>query len=246
MRHLSVAVALTAALMLLTAPPAHADCQWVEEVRAVNGVMEVHSSIRCPGGSESGSIQGTSAQPPRDSDWDAICVRTAISTGQAPGPYCNEPLETAATPPTLTPGLVARAFRQLTLPASELVVEPPGGRTLVNFETNFYTEGGEFTRVVELVGRRVELRIRPVRFGWRFGDGTERWTTSPGDAYPNLVVTHRYLSKGRVSASVATTYAARFRVGGGAWREVAGTVTVPGGPVGLRVVTARPVLVGGD
>lgn len=46
--------------------------------------------------------------------------------------------------------------------------------------------------------------------------------------------------------SVATTYAAQFRVGGGPWRDVAGTVTIPGTPEGLRVVTARPVLVGGS
>lgn len=116
----------------------------------------------------------------------------------------------------------------------------------MNFETNFYTERDQFTRVVNLLGRRVELRIWPERFGWSFGDGEERWTTSPGDKYPNLEVTHRYLSKGRVSPSVATTYAAQFRVGNGPWRDVNGTVTIPGTPQGLRVVTARPVLVGGS
>lgn len=125
------------------------------------------------------------------------------------------------------------------------MVQPPNGRTLVNFDTNFYTERDEFTRVVNLLGQRVELRIWPARFGWRFGDGESRWTTTPGDKYPNLEVTHRYLSKGRVSVRLDTTYAAQFRVGGGAWRDVSGTVTIPGTPEGLRVVEARPVLVGG-
>ncbi|HEU5035846.1 MAG TPA: hypothetical protein VFT70_02495, partial [Nocardioides sp.] len=96
-----------------------------------------------------------------------------------------------------------------------------------------------------LLGRRVQLRIWPARYGWRFGDGEQRWTTTPGDAYPNLEVTHRYLRKGRVSPSVDTTYAAQFRVDGGPWRDVDGTVTIPGAPQRLRVVTARPVLVGG-
>ena len=123
-------------------------------------------------------------------------------------------------------------------------MQPPGGRTLVNFATNFYTDNGEFTRTVTLLGRRVELRIWPARYGWRFGDGATRWTSSPGSAYPDLEITHRYLRKGRVSPSVDTTYAARFRVGGGPWRDVNGTVTIPGAPQGLRVVTARPVLVG--
>jgi hypothetical protein len=111
--------------------------------------------------------------------------------------------------------------------------------------TNFFTERGELTRTVTLLGRRVELRIWPERFGWRFGDGTSTWTTEPGDAYPHLEITHRYLEKGRVSPSVDTTYAAQFRVGNGPWRDVDGTVTIPGTPEALRVVTARPVLVGG-
>ncbi|WP_343910897.1 hypothetical protein [Nocardioides aquiterrae] len=136
-------------------------------------------------------------------------------------------------------------MRRIDLPASELSVQPPNGRTLVNFDTNFYTENGEFTRTVTLLGQRVELRIWPARYGWRFGDGQQRWTTTPGDAYPHLEVTHRYLRKGRVSPSVDTTYAAQFRVNGGPWRDVNGTVTIPGTPQRLRVVTARPVLVGG-
>jgi hypothetical protein len=153
---------------------------------------------------------------------------------------------TAASQPVLTPGLVAAAFRRVDLPEAELIVQPPGGRTLVNFETNFYTERDEFTRTVTLLGRQVTLRIWPAEFGWRFGDGHETWTTSAGSAYPKLEITHRYLQTGRVAPSVATTYAAEFRVGSGPWRDVSGTVTIPGTPEGLRVVEARPVLVGGS
>lgn len=114
----------------------------------------------------------------------------------------------------------------------------------MNFETNFYTEQGEFTRTVTLLGQRVELRIWPAGFRWRFGDGEVRETTSPGSAYPDLEVTHSYRTRGRVSASVDATYAARFRVGDGPWQDVAGSVTIPGTPQPLRVVAARPVLVG--
>jgi hypothetical protein len=146
---------------------------------------------------------------------------------------------------SVLPGLVAAAFRRLPLPEAHLVIQPPNGRTLVNFETNFYTEQGEFTRTVTLLGQQVELRIWPASFGWRFGDGEADQTTSPGAAYPDLEITHEYLEKGQVSPSVDTTYAAQFRVGGGPWRDVAGTVTIPGTPQQLRVVEARPVLVGG-
>ena len=155
------------------------------------------------------------------------------------------PVESVAASPEVTPGVVLSAFRRIPLPASELVVQPPGGRTLVNFETNFYTEQGEFTRVVRLLGRRVVLRIWPDSFTWVYGDGSSERTSSAGSPYPDLEITHRYLERGRVAVRVDTTYAADFRVGGGPWRGVDGTVTIPGEAEGLRIVTARPVLVGG-
>jgi hypothetical protein len=169
---------------------------------------------------------------------DEFCDGINWTVGCVPDPEIQ-------TPEAVTPGLVATAFRRLPLPEAKLVIQPPKGRTLVNFETNFYTEQGEFTRTVTLLGRVVELRIWPASFGWRFGDGESDQTASPGAAYPDLEITHTYLEKGRVSPSVDTTYAAQFRVGGGPWRDVAGTVTIPGSPQELRVVEARPVLVGG-
>jgi len=168
------------------------------------------------------------------------------TSGEVFNQHTNCPADAvAAALPTVTPGLVLRALRRIPLPASELVVQPPGGRTLVNFETNFYTERGELTRVVRLLGRRVELRIWPDSFSWHYGDGSSERTSSAGSPYPDLEITHRYLSKGRVAVSVDTTYAADFRVGAGVWRGVDGTVTIPGHAESLRVVTARPVLVGG-
>jgi hypothetical protein len=135
-------------------------------------------------------------------------------------------------------------LRRIDLPPSELQIQPPKGRTLVNFDTNFYTEQPAFDRTVRLLGRRVDLRIWPREFRWVFGDGGELAGASPGAPYPDLLITHNYLQKGGVSPRVDTTYAARFRVDGGPWQDVDGTVTVPGDPVQLEVITARPVLVG--
>jgi len=170
-------------------------------------------------------------------------VRTAIAFEVSPVEFCDLPPDTPL-PPVVTPGLVSTAFRRLPLPEAKLVIQPPNGRTLVNFETNFYTEQAEFTRTVTLLGRQVELRIWPASFGWRFGDGESEESTSPGAAYPDLEITHKYLKTGRVSPSVDTTYAAQFRVDGGPWRDVTGTVTIPGSPHALRIVEARPILVG--
>jgi hypothetical protein len=169
---------------------------------------------------------------------DTFCAGVNWSQGCVPEPGLPP------QPALVTPGIVATAFRDLPLPAAELVVQPPGGATLVNFATNFYTEQGEFTRTVRLLGQRVELRIWPSQFGWRFGDGRSLASASAGAPYPDLQITHEYATKGPVRPSVDTTYAAQFRVNGGPWRDVNGTVTIPGSPVRLRVRTATPVLVG--
>ena len=198
------------------------------------------STVCAPGGSQ------TCGEPALCDNGDIMVATTYFNAdGQLIDRGSNCPVDAVADAlPQVTPGLVLAALRRIGLPESELNVQPPNGRTLVNFDTNFYTDNGEFTRTVTLLGRQVELRIWPARYGWRFGDGGQRWTTTPGDRYPHLEITHRYLRKGRVSPSVDTTYAARFRVNGGPWRDVNGTVTIPGTPQGLRVVTARPVLVG--
>ena len=166
-------------------------------------------------------------------NWTTGCVPT-----QAP------PTGSTSQPIPLTPGTVANAFRSLPLPASSLEVQPPNGQTLVNFDTNFFTRQGQFTRTVRLLGQRVDLKIWPSQYRWVFGDGESLASESAGAPYPDLVITHDYRSQGGVRPRVDTTYSAQFRVNGGAWRDVDGTVTIPGDPVDLRVRTATPVLVG--
>ena len=243
--------------LLLVAVPvstASANCSWVQVQEMVSGTVRIKWTQRCGSVAESGRRDASLASPtnvaPRDSDWDTVCVRTALTVGASPQRFCSLPLTPGSPgtlgtpPPQLTTAMVARALRTIDLPASELQIQPPHGRTLVNFDTNFYTEQPAFDRTVRLLGRQVELHIWPSQFRWVFGDGAELPSTSAGAPYPDLLITHSYLQKGGVSPRVDTTYAASFRVDGGAWRDVDGTVTIPGEPVPLEVVTARPVLVG--
>lgn len=177
---------------------------------------------------------------------DAQCVVAAIERGLDPIDFCG--LETEdGEPPGITPGMVLVAFAATRPPAAKLNIQPPNGRTLVNFETNFYAEAVPYERTTRLLGHTVELRIRPVRFTWHYGDGATETTATPGAAYPDLQITHTYLRKGTVGPSVDTTYAATYRVDGtDPWLDVDGTVTVTGAPQDLEVLTATPVLVGYD
>jgi len=147
--------------------------------------------------------------------------------------------------------LVRRAFKRVPLPAAGLVVQPPGGKTLVNFDTIFSTDARPFQRTVRLLGREVVLRIRPSSFSWHFGDDSEPLSTTeagrryrrglPMDSY----ITHQYTDANvTVHPRVDTTYSAEYSVDGQPFQPVIGTVTIDGAPVSLQVVEARPVLTG--
>jgi hypothetical protein len=146
--------------------------------------------------------------------------------------------------PQVTWQVVLREVQRIGLPSLEVQVQP-AGKTLVNFATNFYAEPEAFERQVTLLGQGVDVRAEPTGFDWTFGDGATDQTESPGGAYPDLEITHRYADADvTVSPSVDVTYAAQFRVGDGEWQQIPQTVTISGTPVSLRVVEATPVLTG--
>jgi hypothetical protein len=148
----------------------------------------------------------------------------------------------------VTPAQVERAFHRLTWPASPIVVQPPKGRTLVNFDTNFFTTNTHpTTQTVTLIGQQVTIEATPTTYTWHFGSGADDAdlpTADPGAAYPDLRVTYRYTRVGDVHPSVDTTYAGRYHVGNGGWQTIPSTVTVPGPTVDLQGVSATPHLVG--
>jgi hypothetical protein len=146
--------------------------------------------------------------------------------------------------PQVTWQAVLREVQRIGLPSLAVQVQP-ANKTLVNFATNFYAEPEAFERQVTLLGQDVDVRAEPTSFAWTFGDGATDQTDSPGGAYPDLEITHRYTDADvTVSPSVDVTYAADFRVGDGDWQEIPETVTISGTPVSLRVVEATPVLSG--
>ncbi|WP_183098263.1 PKD domain-containing protein [Nocardioides pelophilus] len=235
--------ALAALIQVIPAPAARAGhCYEVERTRISHGQVITTIVRVCPEHSESAeqTADEQNAAPPVGS---AACLAAAAVLGLPPEDVCGGSTDAAA--PIVTDGMVARVLRRIELPASSLHVQPPGGRTLVNFETNFFTTNDQpFTRTVQLLGRAVQLRIWPTSYTWHFGDGESVTTESPGARYPDLEVTHNYLEKGAYRPRVTTTYTAEWRVESGPWRPVAGTANIAGEPTDLRAIEARPTLVG--
>ena len=175
-------------------------------------------------------------------------------TSPAQASNCVEPGDpetAAATAPVLTPARILAAFRRVPLPEAPLTVQPPGGETLVNFDTILHTQAQPFQETVTLLGRRVTFDISPASFTWSLGDGQSMTTTDPGRPWGRGVptddlVSHRYTKAGAVTLGLETTWGARWRLGNGPWRDVGGTVTMTSPAQDLQVREAQPQLVSSE
>jgi hypothetical protein len=166
-----------------------------------------------------------------------------LRDGEFIGQTCVTDQE-AAEQEQVTPGRVLRAFRRLSWPQSDLVVQPPGGTTLVNFPTNFYTDNATPTRQqVTLLRQRVLIEATPTTYTWHYGDGASASTDIPGAPYPTLAVTHDYLSVDTFRTRLDTTYTGRYRLNGGPWITIPETLTVTGASQPLETIEASPTLV---
>lgn len=140
--------------------------------------------------------------------------------------------------------LIIREFKRIQWPASKLVVQPQGGRTLVNFKTNFFTPDHQAVdQSVTVGGQQVEIRAVPTTYTYVFGDGATERTASPGAPHPDLEITHEYERTGTVGVRVDTIYAGEYRIGAGEWVAIADTLTVTGATQDLEIVEALPQLV---
>ena len=169
-----------------------------------------------------------------------------LKDGENVGTACLSANEADAVddpPPIRT--LVLEAFKRLNWQPSDLVVQPPNGKTLVNLDTNFYTTNTEPTNIaVRLVQSDVVVTARPIAYLWHFGDGTTATTSTPGAPFPALDVSHVYDRTDKVAVSVDTQYGdASFTVNGGQPEAIPSTIWITGEADDLEVVEALPQLV---
>ena len=140
--------------------------------------------------------------------------------------------------------MVLNAFRRIPLPALRSHSQP-ANKTLINFDTIFFTDAEPLTRQLTLLGQRVRLEITPSRFEWVHGDGTTEATSTPGSPYPAKDVVYRYAdAHTTVQHRVVVTWSAEYSLNGGPLQPVNGTVTTTGPPTPLRIAEASPALSG--
>ena len=153
---------------------------------------------------------------------------------------------------TVTETEIREAFKTLTWPSAELIVDPDT-RTLVNADTAFHTTRTHpVTQTITLLGVQITLEATPESWTWHWAqpgdhatatDLTPETTQTPGTPRPHPTVTHAYTLKGEANPSVDVTYTGRYRIAGGPWQDISDTHTVPGAPVTLSIHEARPRLI---
>jgi len=258
---LLVAAVATAMLMIGSAPSNAEDpiCVTTASMQGVNTTCEyTGKTLKEKAESDTDAVytvfqacfRGTSSQPEPCSNPRACTVGEATGTTYAVmrnGVYVGTACLTAGDSKVFTPPIaviVAKRFKALEWPKSTVTIQPEGGKTLVNFETIFYTTNSQPTsKIVTLLAQKVEIEATPTSYIWHFGDDASVTTTSAGNPYPAQDVVHTYTGLDPVEPSVDTVYSGRFRVNGGEWERIDETVTVAGESVDLALLEASPELV---
>lgn len=143
----------------------------------------------------------------------------------------------------ITPDLVNQAFQRLDWPQAPLVIQPPGGETLVNLPTNLYTTLTDpQTQTITLLGTPVTIEATPTTYTWHHGDHTQQTTHQPGRPYPHLDITHTYTHTHTAHPSLDITYRGRYRINNSPWTPIPQTRTIPGTPTTLTIIEAIPQL----
>lgn len=161
---------------------------------------------------------------------------------QDPGAYCLGPSVPGLPPVAAIGGILADDFQRLVVLRGKANVEPSGA-TLVNYQTGYYTEAGEYVLdPVQILGRRVVVTAIPQRYDWYFGDRTSALDAGPGRR-GTMEVNHTYATSGRVAPYVVITWRGTYTVDGGASQPVFGSAQTTGPGTPLQVKQARAELV---
>ena len=131
-------------------------------------------------------------------------------------------------------------LRELPIAAPALGAQP-GRHTLKGAETNVYADSAAQAFRITLLGRAVEVRVRPVEHRFDYGDGAALVSAAPGGPVPEArwgeetATSHRYTATGDYTVALSTVFAGEFSVDGGPFQPIPGTATVPSPPRTLSV-----------
>lgn len=113
----------------------------------------------------------------------------------------------AAKPATISTDEVRKV-----LPRAKIGFQPRAG-AVVNVPTLFWSGvDSPITFSLPLLGQKVEVRMT-AHFTWNWGDGTSSSTVLAGGSYPNMNVTHTFISPGAYHVSLDLAWMGSAKLG---------------------------------
>ena len=201
------------------------------------------------GGGSGGGDSGGGAEGSGGGGAEVPCVSTNVE-------LCSEMRRVVPDPadaPTTTPVVTTREIAHL-VPGSAGQGMEPNGWMVVGLPTNFYADAAPSVVSTTLLGSPAEVRFTPVSFMWDHGDGSSTTSATGGAAWASLGVaefsetatSHVYDRPGDYTITLTIQYSAEYRIGGGEWRPLAGTVPSTAPPITASAKAAKTVLVADD
>ena len=188
------------------------------------------------GGGESSGSGGGGVEVPCIATNEELCDEVRLDAPNAGNPAA----------PGVTTGEVAHL-----VPAVSAQGMEPRGFMVVGLPTNFYADATSSTVTTILLGTPAKVRFTPVSFTWDHGDGSSMTSGTGGATWSALglaefsetATSHVFVRAGDYTISLTIRYSAEYRIGGGAWQALAGTVPSTSPPLTASAKAAKTVLV---
>lgn len=139
-------------------------------------------------------------------------------------------------------------------PAPGIQRMEPDGWVVVGLPANIYSLVD--TQIVpgELLGRSADVRFTPVGWRWDYGDGTTAaldtkgatWAAQGLREFDATPTSHIYRQAGSYTIRLSIVYRAEYRIAGGPFTPIVGTITLPANELHITASGAKTVLVDRD
>jgi hypothetical protein len=139
-------------------------------------------------------------------------------------------------------------------PAPGIQRMEPDGWVVVGLPANVYSIVGTQIVAGELLGQSADVRFTPVAWQWNYGDGTAATLPTRGGTWAALGLrefdatptSHIYQRAGSYTIRLSIVYRAEYRIAGGPFTPIAGTITLPANELHITASGAKTVLVDRD
>jgi hypothetical protein len=139
-------------------------------------------------------------------------------------------------------------------PAPGIQRMEPDGWVVVGLPANIYSIVDTQIVAGELLGQSADVRFTPVAWQWNYGDGAAATLPTRGGTWAALGLrefdatptSHIYQRAGSYTIRLSIVYRAEYRIAGGPFTPIAGTITLPANELHITASGAKTVLVERD